>query len=392
MLVRRRVTADPHIHRAPQRLLYGPLRRLQKNIPLLGPPKSNYVFNSDYDLGIDWLSVANTWRGQTDVLILHWINKLITAKQLRQLHDSLRVPILWVMMDQEPVTGGCHYSFGCQRFHDCCGHCPLLGAKRETDRSRAVWLRKRQYLADLPIIFIAPTSWCERQVLASSLFSSHRVARIPLAIDTAVFHSQARDVSRVRLNLPMDKRLILFRVPDANDSRKGGDLLIAALQQLRSMLAAKMSSVQASELLMLSLGGATHDLLASIQFPTRDLGSCDSDQKLAAAYQAADLFVCPSVEDAGPMMIPEAMLCGTPVVAFDSGGAPDLIRSLENGYLAQPRDAQSLARGLLTLLEDQRFRRMGEVASKTALSQHAADVVVSQYVELLRSPQYKLAD
>jgi len=81
-------------------------------------------------------------------------------------------------------------------------------------------------------------------------------------------------------------------------------------------------------------------------------------------------------------MIPESMLCGTPVAAFDTGGAPDLIRTGETGFLAKYRDSGDLAEGILALLSVRNTGEMREAAWAAARRLHAPDVVVARYVEL----------
>jgi len=109
------------------------------------------------------------------------------------------------------------------------------------------------------------------------------------------------------------------------------------------------------------------------------------DVTLALAYQAADVFVCPSTEDAGPMMIPESMLCGTPVVAFNSGGAPDLIQTMKTGYLAKYKDSNDLASGIHALISSPHLAAIRNAARDIAVKNHSPQVVVSQYIELYHS-------
>ncbi|HAK12692.1 MAG TPA: glycosyl transferase family 1, partial [Chitinophagaceae bacterium] len=50
-------------------------------------------------------------------------------------------------------------------------------------------------------------------------------------------------------------------------------------------------------------------------FDAQQLPFANTEQALAKYYQLADLFISPSIEDAGPMMILESLPCGTPVIA-----------------------------------------------------------------------------
>ena len=82
------------------------------------------------------------------------------------------------------------------------------------------------------------------------------------------------------------------------------------------------------------------------------------------------------------MMIPEAQLCGTPVVAFEMGGAPDLIRNGINGQLAPLRDTAALAQAMATLLGHPDPVLLGIQARQAAVARHSASTVCKQYEQL----------
>jgi glycosyltransferase involved in cell wall biosynthesis len=63
-------------------------------------------------------------------------------------------------------------------------------------------------------------------------------------------------------------------------------------------------------------------------------------------YSAVDVLVVPSRQDNLPNTVMEALACGTPCVAFEVGGLPDLITHRMNGYLAQPFSVEDLAQGI----------------------------------------------
>ena len=115
------------------------------------------------------------------------------------------------------------------------------------------------------------------------------------------------------------------------------------------------------------------------------MGLIRDNASLALVYQAADIFVCPSVEDAGPMMIPEAMLCGVPVVAFNTGGAPDLIETMKTGYLAAYKDSFDLAQGMYNLLTANNLPTIKINAHEAAVRKHSPSVVVARYLELYKN-------
>ena len=125
--------------------------------------------------------------------------------------------------------------------------------------------------------------------------------------------------------------------------------------------------------------GARGDEL-ELPCPSRALGALSDPVAIALGYQAADVYLCPTIADAGPLMIPESLLCGTPVVAFDVGYAADLVRDGETGYVVRSRDPRDLAAALHT-------GRFGEMraACRAAAAHHAPARVVDAHVRIYRS-------
>jgi glycosyltransferase involved in cell wall biosynthesis len=317
-----------------------------------------------------------------DFLCLAWINDFLSIKMIRALYDHYRRPLLWVLMDQEPVTGGCHYSQGCDGFKKQCGRCPQLESRWEADHSRTIWQRKCSHLSGLPIIFIAPTTWMADRVRESSLYSGHTVRTIPLVIDSDIFHPMAKERARKILGLPFRKKIIFFGAFSLAEPRKGMTYLVRALENLAVMIRDQDLGFSAHDLLLLIGGQSRAPLLNSLPFGFKHLGYIRDDKILAHAYQASDVFVSPSVEDAGPMMIPEAMMCGTPVVAFPTGGAPDLIQTMKNGYLAAERDSADMAKGLSAVLQSAFAPDMGKNAAAAARRRHSSEPVMRLYTRL----------
>lgn len=371
----------------PPRPIASRLERLQRRMPgsRARELKASYTFNFDQPPPMDWdRFLANQRREQADVLCLHWINGLLDARTIRRLHDHFQRPIVWIPADQEPVTGGCHYSFGCDGFTKQCGCCPQLASDDPRDHSNVVWNRKRRHLAGTQLAFIAPTGWIETRLRESSLFRDRRVTKIPYAIDADLFRPYDSRVARDLLRLPFDRKIVFFGATYLEDRRKGMPLLIEAFERLAAACDATSDTdgkLKRDDLFLLVAGLNGNDLLKRLPFDGKYVGLLQDDLTLALAYQAADLFVCPSVEDAGPMMIPEAMLCGTPPVAFNAGGAADLIRTLESGWLAEAGNPEDLARGMRALLAADDLPSIRAAARETALRAHAPASVAKRYLE-----------
>jgi glycosyltransferase involved in cell wall biosynthesis len=100
-------------------------------------------------------------------------------------------------------------------------------------------------------------------------------------------------------------------------------------------------------------------------------------------FQAADLFVLPSSTEGLSNSMLEAMSCGLPVLATNVGGAPDVIRHGESGYLIPPDDKEELRRSLETLLEDRALRfTLGSNARQRILAEFSLDSVAKRLAAL----------
>jgi glycosyltransferase involved in cell wall biosynthesis len=382
LVVRDKTVDDSSIIAADQPWLATKGFQLLRSMPGFWPPKTKFTFDHDQERGVSLSRALRQLPEQLDLLCIHWTNRFLTKRGIRALYERYRVPLLYVLWDQEPVTGGCHYSFGCEGYRNQCGNCPLLLSPGPNDLSHQVWQRKKRYLSDLPITMIAPTSWCRDKVRESSLFGQHRVELIPVPLDEQTFVPSDLPTARAALKLPLDKKIILFGASYLFEERKGFAQLIEALRELRKLWTAQGQAVDDLHLAVIGSHGET--LGSQLPFPATMLGLQKTDAELVRTYQAADLFVCPSLEDAGPMMIPEAMLCGTPVVAFEMGGAPDLICNGVNGQLAPLRDTAALAQAMATILTHPEPSRLSINARAAAIERHAADRVCTQYAELAR--------
>ncbi len=360
--------------------------KMKRRIPLFEESLYSwpYPFNYDTAPDVDSAALFSHDPKDVDIICLHDVARLLDIRGIRRIYDYYRRPIVWFLLDEKPYTGGCQYAWECTRYTGRCGCCPILPSKREDDRSRTVWLRKSDYLRGLPITFVASTSWSEDRIRQSSLFREHPIARISLPLDSTVFRPFDQRAARELLHVPHDKKVIFAGSNYVNEARKGMAYLIEALQRLVPLLDDD-GPVRGEDVFLLLAGNRTKELAESLPFPCAQLGYLKDDITLALAYQAADVFACPSIQDAGPMMINEAMLCGTPVAAFNSGGAPDWITTMRNGYVAEYKDSDDLARGMYALMSSDALSAMRMAAHDAAMSRHAPSTVAARSIDLFRS-------
>lgn len=104
------------------------------------------------------------------------------------------------------------------------------------------------------------------------------------------------------------------------------------------------------------------------------------DLRLSALYSAADAMVIPSRQDNLPNTGVEAHACATPVVAFNTGGLPDIVEHQRTGYLAKAFETEDLAEGVAWVLAQRETEELGKHARVRAETLVAAPLVMRRYL------------
>jgi glycosyltransferase involved in cell wall biosynthesis len=309
-----------------------------------------------------------------DIINLHWIS----AGYLKiETIAKFQLPLVWTLHDMWSFTGGCHYNQSCDKFTAACGACPQLGSTRELDLSRQIWQRKQKAWKNLNLTVVTPSRWLGDSAKASSLFGDRRIEVIPYGLDTDTYRPIDQATARKLLKLPQDKQLVLFLSLNAtSDERKGFHLLQPALQQLSQ-------SGWQDKLELMVVGASVPENPPELGFKAHYLGILTDDLTLALVYSAADVFVASSLQDNLPNTVLEAIACGTPCVAFDIGGMPDMIEHQQNGYLARPFVIEDLAQGVRWVLEDPtRLQTLGHYARTKAKQEFSLKTQACRYQNL----------
>jgi glycosyltransferase involved in cell wall biosynthesis len=198
---------------------------------------------------------------------------------------------------------------------------------------------------------------------------------VPYAIDTDAWRPIDKVLARKMLRLRVECPLLLFgAMGGTRDPRKGFDLLKGALDHLRGEIAG---------LELVVLGQLAPREPPNLGFPVHYAGHLHDEVSMCLYLSAADAVVIPSRQDNLPNSGVEAQACGTPVVAFNVCGLPDIVEHKMNGYLAQPFDTEDLAQGIRWVLEDDERRAMLSTQSRqSAVARFSYPVVAEQYLQL----------
>jgi glycosyltransferase involved in cell wall biosynthesis len=318
---------------------------------------------------------------QADVVQLHNLHSWYFNYELLP-QIAARKPVVWTLHDMWAFTGHCAYAYDCERWQAGCFACPLLrGSGRQwveprptlIDRTAQQWRKKRELYQSSRLHVVTPSMWLADQVQKSILGGAMSIQCIPYGLDLDLYHPVEQSVARQRWGIPADVKVILFVAANVRQKRKGLVYLLEALRRLDSP----------ESVFLLTIGGKPMAEQELSGFRHTHLGQLSDEPTLNLAYNAADLFVSPALADNLPLVVMESLACGTPVVAFDVGGIPEMIAHLHTGYLARYKDANDLTAGVRTILGDGTLRaRMRQRCREAATARYGLHDQARSYVEL----------
>ena len=310
---------------------------------------------------------------EADLIHLHWINQgMLSLKGIRKILTSGK-PVVWTMHDIWPATAVCHYSRGCEQYLSQCDQCPLLPGD---SLARQVWRRKVQMLNGQRLTYVCCSEWLAGEAKKSALLKDQRIVSIPNAIDTRLYRPQDKKQARQTLDLPTDRRIILFVSQRVTDPRKGISYFLDAVSRLVQQHPEMKDNTGVA-----ILGGHAEEVASQLALPSYPLGYVSDPSRIVNVYNAADVFVLPSLEDNLPNTIMEAMACGVPCVGFHVGGIPEMITHQVNGYVAKERDAADLAQGIRYVLAEADYETLSRDCLHQVAQKYSQQSVASRYIE-----------
>jgi len=191
------------------------------------------------------------------------------------------------------------------------------------------------------------------EIYFSRLVGAEKVHLSPMRIDFSVYRRIDKNRARDDLGLDSSKKYVLCVAGMVE--RKGLDYLIQSMPPIRERL-------PDTELLLVGEGYYKKHLQLLAQklhipdkihfIPAGDAETRVPDEELALYYNAADVFVLPSLTEALGVVGIEAMACGTPFIGTNVEGIPSLVEQFEAGVLIPPRDSNAIASAVINVLED----------------------------------------
>ena len=330
---------------------------------------NNSTLYSPSILSSKWLRRIND--SDADIINLHWVQgEMLSIADI----GRIKKPIVWTLHDMWAFCGAEHYTEdGRWREGYLSGNRP--SGESRFDLNRWVWGRKKKRWQS-PINIVSPSKWLADCARTSKLMGNWPIFEIPNAINTEYWSPLGRQFSRELMGLPIDVPLLLFgAMGGASDPRKGFDLLLSALNNLKDFGRHK-------NLQLVVFGQGAPKTPPQWGFPVHFVGHLFDDLSLKILYNCADVMVIPSRQDNLPLTAMEAQSCGVPVVCFGNSGMTSIVENKISGYIARAFDTKDLANGIDWVLDDPQSTSLRHNSRSAAVEKFDNKIVSDHYKKL----------
>jgi len=225
---------------------------------------------------------------------------------------------------------------------------------------------------------ITPSNWMHDIVARSSLFGHQEVHTIHNTVDQTLFKPVDRDRACHNLGLDPSKKYILFGAASVHNLYKG----FVYFQEAIALMNQQPETLQGMEILL--FGKSKGDVSPLFPIKIRNIDFVSSVKTLVELYSAAHLYVISSLQDNFPGTVIESMLCGTPVAGFRTGGIPEMIHHLEDGYLAEHKSSADLARGIRWILAYEPYHLLSQEVRKAAVRRFSSEGSAEKHVMIYK--------
>lgn len=253
-----------------------------------------------------------------------------------------KIKLVWTFHDCWAFTGYCPYfdMAKCSKWKTHCSKCAKMRNHSWLfDRSSWLFEKKKQLFEDLDLTIVTPSEWLAGLVKESFL-KDYKVKVINNGIDLNVFKPVESDF---RQKHGLVNKKIILGVSFGWDNRKGVDVFVDLSKRLPDDY-------------KIVLVGTNDKTDRQLTDHILSVHRTQNQQELAEIYSAADLFVIPTREENYPTVNMEALVCGTPVLTFRTGGSPEILDET-CGSIVNCDDIDSLEKEIIRICNDKPYSK-----------------------------------
>lgn len=283
-----------------------------------------------------------------NIIIVYFWQTLLSYRTIEAIYDKMqnKPTVVFLCADYSPMTGGCHFMGDCENYKTGCGNCPIL-KKHGKPKDFTYYNVKERIRINKKLKPIVFTNLYMKQFFRQSpvMGSGVKLVSNSIILDLVKFSASNKSKCRDTLGIPSgDKFVILAGCQSLTDKRKGMMYFVEAINLLWKIL----SPQQRNDMLILFIGHRSDELINLLPFEQKHLGFVSIDV-LPIVYSAADVFVSPTINDAGPSMVNQSLACGTPVVCFEIGTALEVVKGTGAGFCVPLYDSEAMAEAIKQL-------------------------------------------
>ena len=185
---------------------------------------------------------------------------------------------------------------------------------------------------------------------------------------------------RNTLGISPDDKVILWGTTSPTNLRKGKALMEEVLTYLWDIMTEEER--QKTRLLQVGPIPTTRPFHEIQKFDVFYSGYIPDRRQMAAAYRCADVSVCTTVSDAGPMMVTESLSNQCPVVGFDRSVISNIVENGISGYIIENLDTEEMAKKTLEILRSPDHQKISHAAMDAALKYHDPTTIKEKWKTL----------
>ena len=247
-------------------------------------------------------------------------------------------PVVWTLHDCWSFLGSFYPS-----------HCPASNYSLKL-KIKSFWRSIECQPTKNTLTAATPSNWM-KDTASPSHWKGYEVRTIRNPVPKSFFEALDRESCKRVLGLSLKKPTVLCIAGNLTEERKGGPILKEILES------------DAQNHCQFTLIGESDELNNP---EVKSLGFVQDKLTLRIAYNAADVLLHPAQVDNLPNTVAESMSCGTPVLAFNTGGLPEMVVPDKSGWLVEDLNTDAMIKELNSVLQSKQANNLRQSTKETA--------------------------
>ena len=265
-------------------------------------------------------------------------------------------PVIWTLHDCWSFLGSFYPT-----------HCPASSDSLKL-KLKSFWQGMKPTQPKNSLTAVTPSDWMNKQA-SSSHWKGFKVRTIQNPIPKSFFEPLDRESCKKALGLSLETPIVLSIAGNLNEERKGGAILKEILE----------SGVKDNcQFLLIGEGNQFNDP------KIKSLGYVQDEITLRIAYHAADVLLHPALVDNLPNTVAESMSCGTPVLAFHTGGLPEMVIPDKSGWLVEEMNSNAMIKKLKSVAQSKQAYELRLSTKETARKLFNEEKVADDYFKAFK--------